>query len=236
MWHYRFGHINSTTLNRMVKNKLCIALPLYLNPIELCEGCILGKSSHKSHPRSQSKSTQLNQLVHSNLCGPMETSSLTGSYYFLTFIDDFGRYTTIYFLKKKSEVFTFFKEYCNLVIRQHDLPVQVLHYDNGGEYGSSEFQTFCKDDGIHQQFTIPYTPQQNGVSERKNRTLVEAARAMLLRRGSPRTIGKRRWRRHAMSKTEFHTLPTPTPHHTSIGLVSPLMFNTFGFLDVQHTR
>jgi hypothetical protein len=69
----------------------------------------------------------------------METNSFTGSHYFLTFIDDFRRYTTIYFLKKKSEVFTCFKEYCNLVIRQHDLPIQALRFDNGGEYGSCEF-------------------------------------------------------------------------------------------------
>ncbi len=187
MWHYRFGHINSVTLNRMIKNKLCTGLPLYLNPIDLCEGCILGKSSHKSHPRSESRSTQLNQLVHSDLCGPMETSSLTGSNFFLTFIDDFSRYTTVFFLKKKSEVFSCFREYCNLVTRQHDLPVQALRSDNGGEYGSGEFQNFCKDEGIRQQFTVPYTPQQNGVSERKNRTLVEAARAMLLTAGLPKS-------------------------------------------------
>ena len=187
MWHYRFGHINSVTLHRMVKDKLCVGLPLYLNPIELCEGCILGKSSHKSHQTSLNKSTQLNQLVHSDLCGPMESSSLTGSHYFLTFIDDFSRYTTIYFLKKKSEVLTHFKEHCNLVVRQHDLPIQALRSDNGGEYGSNAFEAFCKDEGIQQQFTVPYTPQQNGVSERKNRTLVGAARAMLLTAGLPKT-------------------------------------------------
>jgi transposase InsO family protein len=96
------------------------------------------------------------------------------------FIDDFSRYTTIYFLKKKSEVLTHFKQYFNLVIRQHDLPIQVLRSDNGGEYNSCAFEAFCKDEGIQQQFTVSYTPQQNGVSERKNRTLVEAARAMLL--------------------------------------------------------
>ena len=187
MWHYRFGHINSVTLHRMVKDKLCVGLPPYLNPIELCEGCILGKSSHKSHKTSLNKSTQLNQLVHSDLCGPMETSSLTNSHYFLTFIDDFSRYTTVYFLKKKSEVLTYFKEYCNLVIRQHELPIQALRSDNGGEYGSNAFEAFCKDEGIQQQFTVPYTPQQNGVSERKNRTLVGAARAMLLTAGLPKS-------------------------------------------------
>ena len=228
MWHYRFGHINSTTLNRMVKQKLCAGLPLHLNPIELCEGCILGKSSHKSHPKSSNISTQLNQLVHSDLCGPMETSSLTGSHYFLTFIDDFSRYTTVYFLKKKSEVLTYFKEYCNLVIRQHDLPIQALRSDNGGEYGSSAFESFCKDEGIKQQFTVPYTPQQNGVSERKNRTLVGAARAMLLTAGLPKNY----WEEavatacYVQNRVPHATDPNNTPY-----------FHWFGKSpNVQHLR
>ncbi|MCO5599430.1 hypothetical protein L7F22_053534 [Adiantum nelumboides] len=89
-------------------------------------------------------------------------------------------YTTLYFLKQKSQVLTCFKEYCTLVMCQHDLPVQILRSDNGGEYVSNAFQKFCKDAGIQQQYTTPYTPQQNGISERKNRTLVSAARAMLL--------------------------------------------------------
>ncbi|MCO5578508.1 hypothetical protein L7F22_032351 [Adiantum nelumboides] len=110
----------------------------------------------------------------------MESISLTGSFYSQTFIDDFSRYTTIYFLKQKSQALSCFQEYCNLVVRQHDLPVQILLSDNGGEYISHAFQNFCKNEGIQQKFTVPYTSQQNGVSERKNRTLVGAARAMLL--------------------------------------------------------
>ncbi|MCO5559949.1 hypothetical protein L7F22_013553 [Adiantum nelumboides] len=114
-------------------------------------GCLLGKASHQSFPRSQTRSSQLNQLVHSDVCGPMENLSLT--------------------------------DYCSLALRQHDLAVQTLRSDNGGEYISKAFQQFCRDEGIQQQFTIPYTPQQNGVSERKNRTLVQAARAMILTAG-----------------------------------------------------
>ncbi|MCO5613209.1 hypothetical protein L7F22_067485 [Adiantum nelumboides] len=183
MWHYRLGHINGHTLQRMAKNGLCSGLPPNLSSIDLCEGCIMGKASHKPFHRSQSRSSQLNQLVHSDLCGPMESASITGSLYFLTFIDDFSRYTTLYFLKQKSQVLTCFKEYCTLVMCQHDLPVQILWSDNGGENVSNAFQKFCKDAGIQQQYTTPYTPQQNGVSERKNHTLVSAARAMLLTAG-----------------------------------------------------
>ncbi|MCO5595626.1 hypothetical protein L7F22_049671 [Adiantum nelumboides] len=112
MWHYRLGHINGHTLQRMAKHGLCSGLPPNLSSIDLCEGCIMGKASHKSFHRSQSRSSQLNQLVHSDLCGPMESASITGSLYFLTFINDFSRYTTLYFLKQKSQVLTCFKEYC----------------------------------------------------------------------------------------------------------------------------
>ncbi|MCO5609147.1 hypothetical protein L7F22_063369 [Adiantum nelumboides] len=179
----QLGHINGHTLQRMAKHGLCSGLPPNLSSIVLCEGCIMGKASHKPFHRSQSRSSQLNQLVHSDLCGPMESASITGSLYFLTFIDDFSRYTTLYFLKQKSQVLTCFKEYCTLVMCQHDLPVQILRSDNGGEYVSNAFQKFCKDAGIQQQYTTPYTPQQNGVSERKYRTLVSTARAMLLTAG-----------------------------------------------------
>lgn len=117
LWHYRLGHINSPTLHRMAKNQLCNGIPQRLSPIDLCEGCLLGKSSHKPFPRSHTRSTQVNQLVHSDVCGPMETTSLTGSTYFLTFTDDFCRYTTVYFLKKKSQVFAYFKDYCILALR-----------------------------------------------------------------------------------------------------------------------
>ncbi|MCO5569491.1 hypothetical protein L7F22_023204 [Adiantum nelumboides] len=180
LWHYWLGHIKGPILQRMPRNHLSLGLPHNMSPIDLCEGCLMGKASHKTFPISESRTSQVNQLVHSDLCGPMESTSLTGSVYFQTFIDDFSRYTTIYFLKQKSQSLSCFQEYCNMVVRQHDLPLQILRSDNGGEYISHSFQLFCKNEGIKQQFTVPYTPQQNGVFERKNRTLVDAARAMLL--------------------------------------------------------
>lgn len=205
MWHYCLGHINTPTLHRMAKHHMCQGMPPRLSPIDLCEGCLLGKSSHKPFPRSHTRSTQVNQLVHSDLCGPMEAKSLTGSTYFLTFIDDLCRYTTVYFLKQKSQVFACFKDYCNLTIRQHDLPIQFLRSDNGEEYISKEFQSYCKSEGIQQQYTVPYSPKQNGVSERKNRSLVQSARAMLLTAGLPKPYWKKQLPQLVISRTESHT-------------------------------
>ena len=108
----------------------------------------------------------------------------------LTFTDDFSRYTTTYFIKSKSEVLSKFKEYVNSVEKQTgsqimklnilaEEDVKVLRSDNGGEYTSNNFTKFCAEMGISHKFTVPYCPQQNGVSERKNRTIMEKARSML---------------------------------------------------------
>ena len=109
----------------------------------------------------------------------MQTPSIGGSFYFLTFIDDYSRKTWVYFLKQKNEVFDLFRQFKNLVEKQSGYYIKVLRTDRGGEYISREFFNFCKDHGIHKQFTTRYTPQQNGVAERKNRTIMEMARSML---------------------------------------------------------
>jgi hypothetical protein len=98
--------------------------------------------------------------MHSDLCGSMETRSLTSSYYFLTFIDDARKsYTTIHFLKEKFEVLTYFKQYWSLVIRQDDLSIQILLFDNGGEYDSSAFKASYKDEGMQQH--LPFYTHLN---------------------------------------------------------------------------
>ena len=99
--------------------------------------------------------------------------------YYVSFIDDFSRNTWIYFLKKKSEVFDGFKEFKALVENQTEKKIKVLRTDNCGEFCSKEFEEFCKKCGIVRQKTTPYTPQQNGVAERMNKTLMERARSML---------------------------------------------------------
>ena len=99
--------------------------------------------------------------------------------YYVSFIDDFSRKTFIYFLRKKSEVFNRFKEFKALVENQTEKKIKVLRTDNSGEFCGNDFEEFCKQCGIARQKTTPYTPQQNGVAERMNKTLMEKARSML---------------------------------------------------------
>ena len=109
----------------------------------------------------------------------MPVTSMNGSRYLLTFIDDFSRYTWVFFLKKKSEVCEKFSELKALIENASGLKIKILRYDNGVEYVSNEFLSICYQSGIQVQHSIPYTPQQNGVVERKNRSLKETTNCML---------------------------------------------------------
>jgi transposase InsO family protein len=117
------------------------------------------------------------------LCGPLSSPSFSGCKYLLTFIDDFSRRTWVYFLKLKSEVFDKFLAYKALVEKKSGHQIQRLRTDNGGEYVNNNFTSYCTTQGIQMQHTVPYTPQQNGVAERKNHTLKEMANCMIQSKG-----------------------------------------------------
>ncbi len=135
----------------------------------------VGESYHSSRPL---------QLVHSDVCGPMD-ESIGGKRYFVSFIDDFSRYCAVYFLENKSKVFEKFKEFEAAVTNECGQSIGTLRTDNGGEFVSKEFEAYLKSKGIMHQLTIAYTPQQNGTAERMNRTIMESARAMLSHSGLP---------------------------------------------------
>ena len=132
-----------------------------------------------SFPSGGKREKHILELVHSDVFGPVKVPSLGKSVYYVSFIDDFSRNTWIYFFKQKSKVFDRFKKFKALVENQTEKKIKVLRIDNGGEFCSKEFEEFCKKCGIARQKTTPYTPQQNGVAERMNRTLMEKARSML---------------------------------------------------------
>jgi transposase InsO family protein len=120
------------------------------------------------------------ELVHSDVCGPMLSTSLSGYVYYVSFIDDYSRKTCVYFLKSKDEVLRKFKEFKALVENLSERKIKILMSDNGGEYTSNEFGSFCRDVGIKRELTILYNPQQNGVAERKNRTIMEAVKTIVI--------------------------------------------------------
>ena len=118
-------------------------------------------------------------IIHGYLCGKLSSPSLAGAEYFLTFIDDKTHYVWTYVLRNKHEVFQVFKEWKLLVEKSSCHRLKTLKTDNGGKFCPAEFEGFLKNEGIKHEYTIPKTPEQNGVVERLNRTLLEAVRCML---------------------------------------------------------
>ena len=148
--------------------------------IGVCEPCAEGKHHRSKFPTAGGKrGKEILDLVHSDVCGKMSTGSLSGCEYFLTIIDDKTCYTWIYVLKHKDEVFARFLEWKALVENSTGRKLKALRTDNGGEYTSKEFETYLKQNGIGHERTVPKTPEQNGVAERMNRTIIETARCML---------------------------------------------------------
>ncbi|GBP29747.1 Retrovirus-related Pol polyprotein from transposon TNT 1-94 [Eumeta japonica] len=151
-WHRRLGHINSASMNKM---KMELLKP------------------------SSSNTENVLDLVHSDVCGPMENVSIGGSRYYILFVDDHSKMAFIYFMKAKSEAFKYFKEFQSMVENQKNRKIKVFRTDNGGEYCNKDFDRYLKQQGIIHQRTNPYTPEQNGVCERMNRSLVEKARCLI---------------------------------------------------------
>ncbi|KAH9292456.1 hypothetical protein KI387_042361 [Taxus chinensis] len=179
LWHERFGHLNYRYLQQLSSQNMVTGLPKVKSHDGVCPGCMLGKQHLDPFPKGQAKrATARLELVHSDLTS-FPHRSFSGAKYVLTFIDDFTRKTWVYFLKYKSDVLEHFKVFKAIVEKQSGHCIKILRTDNGGEYESNAFTAFCANHGIVHQYTVPHTPQQNGVAERKNRTLKEMENCMV---------------------------------------------------------
>lgn len=191
LWHRRLGHLSFKNLDILVKGDLVNGLDsLKNNHFQnfSCESCILGKMSIQPYNGTRLKATKPLELIHSDVCGPITPVSWDGSEYFVSFIDDFTHFTVVFLIKNKSEVYEKFCEYYNYATKHFNKNILRLRCDNGGEYTSNSMKNFCKKKGIKVEYTVPYNPQMNGVSERMNRTLVDKARTLLLESKLPKDM------------------------------------------------
>ena len=189
LWHRRFGHLSLRGLQMLAREGIVNDLnSSFSEEIGICEPCVNGKHHRTPFEERSCRSTVPLGIVHSDLCGKLNSSSLGGAEYFLTFIDDCTHYTWVYVLKRKSEVFDRFKKWKALVENASGKKLKVLRTDEGGEYTSNEFEEFLKSAGIRHEQTISKTPEQNGVAERMNRTLVESERSILSDAHLPHTF------------------------------------------------
>jgi len=161
-------------------------MPHIDHPDEVYESCVLSKHHISSFAKEVNwKANQPLELVHTDVCGPIKPMSTGQNKYFLTFIDDFSRKTWIYFLKRKSEVLNCFKAFKAIVEKQSGYKIRTVRSDRG-EYTLNYFEAFCTQQGIRHQTTPAYTPQLNGVAERKNRTILDMAKSLLKAKKLPK--------------------------------------------------
>ncbi|KAL0415705.1 UNVERIFIED_CONTAM: Retrovirus-related Pol polyprotein from transposon RE2 [Sesamum latifolium] len=186
LWHMRLSHVSYSKLNTMMKKSMLKGLPkLEVRRDTVYAGCQYGKAHQLPYKESNFKVKEPLELIHSDVFGPVRQASIGGMKYMVTFIDDFSRYVWVYFLKNKSETLTKSKEFKKSAEAKIGRGVRCLRTDNEGEYTSDEFLDFIWEAKIRQQFMCPNTPQQNSVSERKNRHLAEICRSMLHAKNVP---------------------------------------------------
>ncbi|POM74849.1 Rve domain containing hypothetical protein [Phytophthora palmivora] len=148
----------------------------------ICAACCMGKMRADDFPRYPEKlvkSAGVLDLMHTDVMGPMQTKTPGGCAYVVIFIDDYSRHVTVYFMKAKSDVLSKFKIFKAALEIATGQRIKRLRSDNGGEYTGRQFKAYLNNCGIKHEKTVPYTPQQNGLAEHINRSLVEMARCML---------------------------------------------------------
>jgi transposase InsO family protein len=173
LWHRRLGHIHHGALNIM--QQISTRLPMgTLAQLDQCKGCTMGKYAKSTFHEKENRASVILERVHTDVCGPFSVASIEKHRYYVIFVDYFSRKCWIFFMQKKDQTFSKFYEFKALVEKESGKQVKALRSDNGGEYISNEFKDFCNREGIRRELIAPHNPQQNGVAERKNRTIMGA--------------------------------------------------------------
>ena len=193
-----------------------------------CETCIKAKATAKVSRQSPERSTEYLEKVYSDICGPISPESWTKKRYLATFIDDSTRYADIALLRSKDQVFEEYKAWQTREERQTGLRVKRLHTDNAREYKSQDFQDHHRSQGVISTYTAPYTPAQNGVGERINRTIIEKVRSMLIGAKLPKVY----WGEAVLAAIYLYNR---TPN-SSIGFKTPYEAKTGKIPDILNIR
>mgnify|MGYP002413840545 FL=1 len=185
-WHERFGHLHFEALKRLSAKEMVRGLPCLDHVEQFCDICVLTKQRRLPFPQQASfRAKEKLELVHGDLCGPVTPATPGGRRYFLLLVDDLSRYMWVMILGSKGEAADAIRRAQVGVEAESGRKLRVLRTDNGGEFTAAEFASYCADEGIQRHYSAPYSPQQNGVVERRNQTVVGMARALLKQRGMP---------------------------------------------------
>ncbi|KAL8092978.1 hypothetical protein AgCh_035017 [Apium graveolens] len=244
LWHRRLGHVHMDLLRKISSHDLVRGLPkLKYKKTEPCSACQLGKQVKTSFTAKNKVSTSVPlQLLHLDLFGPERYVSLRGKNYAFVIVDDYSRFTWVLFLRTKDEAFVEFKDLITNLETKYSFKLKTIRSDHGGEF-EKDFITFCKSRGITHEFSALRTPQQNGVVERKNRTLQETARTLLHESKLPRKfwaeavhtscyVLNRVLIRPILLKTPYELLKKRTPNISYFRVFGSKCF----ILDTQNNR
>jgi transposase InsO family protein len=180
LWHRRLAHVGVKNLHKLLKGEHILGLTnVHFEKDRVCSACQAGKQVGTNHPHKNIMTTDRPlELLHMDLFGPIAYISISGRKYCLVIVDDCSRFTWVFFLQKKSQTQETLKGFLRWAQNEFELRIKKIRSDNGTEFKNSQIEGFLKDEGIKHEFSSPYTPQQNGVAERKNRTLLDMARTM----------------------------------------------------------
>src|SRR3954453_14304823 len=233
LWHRRLGHAGMRNLHNLVKKKHVIGLSeVKFDKDRLCSACEAGKITKKHHSaKTIMTTTRPLELLHMDLFGPQNYASLGANKYVLVIVDDFSRYTWVFFLDDKSKVVEIFKTFAKRAQTEYELSLKHIRSDNGTEFKNTHIEEFLDDHGFTHEFSAAYTPQENGVVERKNRNLIEMDRTMLVEYKTP----IRFWAEaintacHIINKVYLHKFLKKTSHEFITGnKPNGLKFRVFG--------
>ena len=221
LWHRRLAHVGMKNLHKLLKGEHVIGLTnVQFEKDRPCAACQAGKQVGGAHHSKNVMTTSRPlELLHMDLFGPVAYLSIGGSKYGLVIVDDFSRFTWVFFLQDKSETQGTLKRFLRRAQNEFELKVKKIRSDNGSEFKNLQVEEFLEEEGIKHEFSAPYTPQQNGVVERKNRTLIDMARTMLGEFKTPECF----WTEavntacHAINRVYLHRLLKKTSYELLTG-------------------
>jgi transposase InsO family protein len=186
LWHERYGHLHFDALRKLSKEKMVDGLPPVEHVHQLCTDCVATKLKRRPFPaQAKRRADDILDLVHGDLCGPISPATPGGKSYFLLLVDDHSRFMWLSLLSNKGDTLEAIQRFQARVEVETGQRLRVLRTDHGGEFTSVAFEEHCNKRGITRQHSAPYTPQQNGVVERRNQSVVTMARSLLKGRGVP---------------------------------------------------
>jgi transposase InsO family protein len=226
LWHRRLAHVGMKNLYKLLKGEHILGLTnVHFEKDRICRACQAGMQVGVHHPHKNIMTMDMPlELLHMDLFGSIAYISICGSKYCLVIVDDYSRFTWVFFLQEKSQTQETLKRFLRRAQNVFGLRIKNIRSNNGTEFKNSQIEGFLEDEGIKHEFSSPYTPQQNGVVERKNRTLLDMARTMLDEYKTPDQFWLRRLTLPATPSTGYIFTEFSRKHRMNSSLVKSPMF------------